>query len=386
MAVLTRAQVAQYAAQAGFKGDALTIALAVAQAESSFKSDAINHNTNGSTDYGLWQINSIHGYNSSQLLGNPLYNAQAAYKISGSGTNWRPWTTYTTGAYLKYMPTGVDPTNATSPGVQSAKSNSYPKGQCTWWADERYHQLTGYYVPWAGNAKDWSAQASKYGWKVSSSPVAPSIICLQGGVQGADSTYGHVGVVESLNSNGTVRASSQNWGLTAAARASTSYYNFKPGAGVSFITAAAPGGNTFTPLSYDEGGTTGNLGSDLAGVFNAWGALFGGVYVQPAESVLQQVHQTLVDHPGFYGVALALDEAEQFPGYQNLASGPFDVIGIVRSIGASVGDNFLPFWIRGTLVSLGLTIIFLLLAKVVLSVGESALSDVGELLPLIAGA
>jgi surface antigen len=385
MTVLTRSQVAQYAAQAGFKGNALTIALAVAQAESSFRTDAINHNTNGSTDYGLWQINSIHGYSSSQLM-NPLYNAQAAYKISGSGSNWQPWTTYNTGAYLKYMPTGTDPANTSSPAVQTAKSNTYPRGQCTWWASERYHQLTNYYVPWAANAKDWSAQASKYGWKVSSTPTAPSILCLQAGIQGADGTYGHVGVVESLNSNGTVRASSQNWGLTAAARASTSYVNFKPGAGVSFIsagTSTAQGGNDGSPTPTSTGG---NLGSDLANVFNSWAALFGGVYVAPAESVLQQVHATLIDHPGFYGIALALDEAEQFPGYQNLASGPFDVIGMIRSIGASIGDNFLPFAIRSGLVSLGLTIIFLLVAKVVLQVGEGALSEVGELLPLIAGA
>src|SRR5436309_741561 len=31
-------------------------------------------------------------------------------------------------------------------------SNPYPRGQCTWWADQRYHQIHGYYVPWRTNA------------------------------------------------------------------------------------------------------------------------------------------------------------------------------------------------------------------------------------------
>ena len=31
---------------------------------------------------------------------NALGNAKAAISISGDGTNWGPWTTYTTGAYV----------------------------------------------------------------------------------------------------------------------------------------------------------------------------------------------------------------------------------------------------------------------------------------------
>ena len=30
---------------------------------------------------------------------NPMGNAKAALAISSNGTNWRPWTTYVTGAY-----------------------------------------------------------------------------------------------------------------------------------------------------------------------------------------------------------------------------------------------------------------------------------------------
>lgn len=381
MTILSRAQVSQYAAQAGFKDQALVIALAIAQAESGFNTEAIDHDSNGSTDYGLWQINSIHGFNSSSLLNSPLYNAQAAYKVSGGGSNWKPWTTYTSGAYLKFMPNGTGPSSSPSPAVQSAQSNTYPKGQCTWWANERYHQLTGYYVPWSGNAKDWAALASKHLWKVSSTPVYPSIVCLQAGVQGADPAYGHVAVAESANKDGTIHTSDLNWGLSAAARAKVSYVNFKPGAGVSFITAAAPGSQLVDVGDQGPGGSgLAGLGGDLQNIFAAWGSLFGAVYVQPGESVLNQVHDTLINNPGFYGIALAVDEAEQFPGYQNLASGPFDVIGIVRSVGASIADNYLPAAIRGSLISLGAFIVLLLVLKAVLGVTETV---GGDLLPLL---
>ena len=48
-------------------------------------------------DYGYWQINGSHG--PALATFNPLGNARAAIAISSNGSNWRPWTTYVTGAY-----------------------------------------------------------------------------------------------------------------------------------------------------------------------------------------------------------------------------------------------------------------------------------------------
>jgi LysM repeat protein len=48
-------------------------------------------------DYGYWQINGSHG--PAQATFNPMGNARAAIAISSNGSNWRPWTTYVTGAY-----------------------------------------------------------------------------------------------------------------------------------------------------------------------------------------------------------------------------------------------------------------------------------------------
>jgi hypothetical protein len=45
---------------------------------------------------GYWQINTNHGSLSTY---DPLGNAKAAVIISANGTNWHPWTTFTSGAY-----------------------------------------------------------------------------------------------------------------------------------------------------------------------------------------------------------------------------------------------------------------------------------------------
>lgn len=79
-------------------------AAAVAMAESGGRMNATDHDSNGSTDYGLWQINSVHGYNSQRLLSDADYNAQAAVAVWKS-SGWGAWTTYTSGAYRQFLGT-----------------------------------------------------------------------------------------------------------------------------------------------------------------------------------------------------------------------------------------------------------------------------------------
>ena len=47
-------------------------------------------------DFGYWQINGVHG---ALATYDPYGNARAAVLISSDGTDWYPWTTYTSGAY-----------------------------------------------------------------------------------------------------------------------------------------------------------------------------------------------------------------------------------------------------------------------------------------------
>lgn len=67
-----------------------SMAAAVATAESGGNTEATNRNSNGTTDRGLFQINSIHGSQSSYDVAT---NVRAAISISRNGSNWRPWCT-----------------------------------------------------------------------------------------------------------------------------------------------------------------------------------------------------------------------------------------------------------------------------------------------------
>jgi N-acetylmuramoyl-L-alanine amidase len=124
--------------------------------------------------------------------------------------------------------------NTSSSSAPVGYSNPFPYPACTWWANQRYFQLHGYYVPWRINAEawEWTADAYAFGWHVSSSPTVGAIINLQPWVQGAYGG-GHVAVVESILSNGNVIASNMSWGANPY---SVQYVEFSPGPGVTFIT------------------------------------------------------------------------------------------------------------------------------------------------------
>jgi surface antigen len=133
---------------------------------------------------------------------------------------------------------GFDP-NATSGQTvgNGLGSLNWPIGQCTYWANSRYHALTGHWVPWNGNADQWVAGARSAGWSVSQIPHVPSIIVLMPGVQGA-SSYGHVAVVEHLVTGATpttVYTSNMNWYANGGGWDKISYVNFTVGSGVYFV-------------------------------------------------------------------------------------------------------------------------------------------------------
>jgi hypothetical protein len=113
----TFAQLVEFAKQAGFPADQAPTAAAVALAESSGNAGASHVNSNGSTDFGLWEINSVHR---ALLAGknwrDPVVNAQMAFQVwHDAGGKWTPWSTYKSGAYTKYLngnPVGAAGTGA----------------------------------------------------------------------------------------------------------------------------------------------------------------------------------------------------------------------------------------------------------------------------------
>ena len=116
-------------------------------------------------------------------------------------------------------------------------SLNWPVGQCTFWANYRYHELTGHWVSWTGNADQWVAGARAAGWNVSSQPHVPSIIVLMPYVQGAYG-YGHVAIVESEDDNASpivVHTSNMNWFNGGGGWDRESNYDFTVGPGVYFV-------------------------------------------------------------------------------------------------------------------------------------------------------
>jgi len=107
---LTPAQIAGLLYGAGCSPDKVPLYTAIALAESQGNPLATNHNTNGTTDFGLFQINSIHS-NLLQPDGawqDPAANTAMAKspELSNGWVNPAPWSSYKSGAYQKYLPLG----------------------------------------------------------------------------------------------------------------------------------------------------------------------------------------------------------------------------------------------------------------------------------------
>jgi hypothetical protein len=117
---------------AGFSGQSLTTAYGIVKAESGGRANAYNP-TGMDDSYGLFQINMENsdprnpnmgskrnaaylkkyasiGYRGPESLKDPNINARIAYDISKGGTNFNPWTTYTSGKYLQHT-SGVSTAN-----------------------------------------------------------------------------------------------------------------------------------------------------------------------------------------------------------------------------------------------------------------------------------
>lgn len=100
---LNAKQIAAYAKAAGFTQTQMVVMTAIGFAESSGDTTATHRNSNGSTDYGVWQINSVH----SKLLSNhnwknPLDNAKMAHSIFKS-QGYGAWSSYNSGSYRKFL-------------------------------------------------------------------------------------------------------------------------------------------------------------------------------------------------------------------------------------------------------------------------------------------
>ena len=114
MAKRTPAEVYASLRQAGFSPAAAVTMDAVAGAESGWDDAAVGdvrlENTTWGPSYGLFQIRTLKGQTGTgsdrdiaALAGNDARQAKSALDISSSGRDFSPWTTYTNGAFQRFL-------------------------------------------------------------------------------------------------------------------------------------------------------------------------------------------------------------------------------------------------------------------------------------------
>jgi hypothetical protein len=103
--ILSTNEVAEVCWDAGFRDTGLTKAIAVAWAESSFDTKIQNtKNKNGSTDYGLFQFNSLaHKEVSKSTALDPKLAAKEAFRVTKGGKDWSDWDGYQSPQYNKKL-------------------------------------------------------------------------------------------------------------------------------------------------------------------------------------------------------------------------------------------------------------------------------------------
>lgn len=128
MARLTAGQIYTAARQAGFSAASAVVATAVALAESGGDPAAIGDqslaNSTWGPSIGLWQVRTLKAATGtggirdiSALTGDVAAQARAALSISGGGSDWNPWSVYTSGAYRQFLGQASTASNGAAEGI-----------------------------------------------------------------------------------------------------------------------------------------------------------------------------------------------------------------------------------------------------------------------------
>lgn len=149
-------------------------------------------NVQATSNDGDWSLGSSNTVSDTDAMSKSIANNPQIAKRMSADTN--------------VLPAGFNPNHATGD-----TGNAYPYGQCTWWAYTRRAQLglpTGSYF---GNAQNWAASASALGyWVDHTAREVGDVVMFSPGQAGASGVYGHVAVVEKVNSDGSVEISESN--------------------------------------------------------------------------------------------------------------------------------------------------------------------------------
>lgn len=435
-------QAVQYARDAGFTGNSLTYVVAIAMGESSLWTHAVNTSDPYGGSFGILQINGAHfgetlgGHVVSQATCfDPAISFRFGFAISNGGSKFSDWGAYSSGRYTNFIAqvqpyTGYGSAGSTPPTVTGAHFPGY-NGQAWYnypmYSDSDFTGPSGYHntdvgtptdtpitAPVAGvitslGYYDWGGQVS---WKVDNTAVTlgvPEIFVIHMDAINPNLKVGqHISAGTFLGYSG---GQLSNFGLpplpnglqhhtTSAAHTTGPHLDIgvtdSPTASLDTNQAASNNVVQFAKhqaLPYGTGidaansasspiptAPTGDTSSNLLPI----GFTFGSTVSY--NKLSENVHNTLVQNPGFYGMALALDQAEQFPGLYN-AFHWTDIINpeqawsdTAQTIFGTIVGNTLPIIIRGTFVLIGFAMLFILLWQLL----KPSVEAIPELLPLLA--
>lgn len=374
MAVLSIAQARQYAAAAGFTGTSLDIIVAIAQAESGLNTDAVGRNADGSRDRGILQFNSRwHPEISDACAFSPACAFQAGYRVSARGTNFSAWTTFSAGTYKRFL-AGSGNSSATGSGggkpwytypvTQGYGPTHYaldfgtPMGTPFFFLESGTVMQADYAV-WSGAAgggevflKPDDGGPQEYAYHLDDIVVR----------KGQHVTAGQLAGYTGGQNVGGKHPTSPMW-------SSGPHLHFGLYTGYRMTPVGSrPYGPDPSPLIAqakasgitETGDTSSGLppGSGASGIMH-WG--------QRLDALLKEV-------PGFPGIALALDDAEQFPGIVSHMGESSDIGGQIgdgiRTVLDTAISNMLPLAFRATLVLVGFILLIGLILKLAMPVAE----------------
>lgn len=103
------------------------------------------------------------------------------------------------------------PVRYSSPVISTSGGNTYAFGNCTSWAYERRLQLGRPIGNTWGNAATWASAAAAQGFAVNHTPEVGAVYQMPAFIDAYTGVYGHVGIVESINADGSVTVSDMNY-------------------------------------------------------------------------------------------------------------------------------------------------------------------------------
>lgn len=426
MAKLTIQQTADISCNVGFSGQRLIVWIAVLMGESGLDTHAINLSDPHGGSFGIAQINGAHfgehfgphgRYVMSQTVAfDPNLAILFSWELSNSGTNFSHWGAYSNGSYQRHIGAVQQALKNYQCGTTSEPVALPPYTGEPWYDFRMYSDVGGGpfpnyhntdvgtptdtpitaplagtvtelgYFPWGGQVtmkvdNPSAISGHKYDFVIHLDAISPFIKkgdhlaqgTFLGYSGGENSAKGLHNLPAGLLHHPTDKAHSSGPHLDiGVGDTPNANWDVSQGASNALVELARSAHIPFGTGILGPGGAGGNVGPDLTPPPGDTGTI-GPLPLFPTLS--QQIHHTLVQNPGFYGIADALDEAEHFPGFVNdmvPPDGMLDATGwgnlpatFLQSIADTVVGNTIPLVVRGALILAGIFLVAALMWQLV---------------------